>query len=406
MLTYNYTAQNKAGEMVKAEVQADSTSAAAKLLIAQGLFPISIEDKEKSGTFGKLNLFNRVSTRDLVVFTRQLSTLINAGLPLVQSLRNVENQVTSQKLKGIVKDVIASVEGGSTLSDSLGKHPDVFNQVYVYLVAAGETSGTLDEVLERLADQQEKDAEILRKVRGAMIYPVIVLVVVIAVVIFLLVTLLPQVASLYRDLHKDLPILTRILVDISAFVIKFWWLVTVLVVGIGLAIYQYVKTEAGRKQYDAFKLNMPIFATIFEKVYMARFARTLSTLLGSGIPMLQAMDVTRRSIRNLVVEGAISRASDKVKAGKALSKSLETEPSFLPLVPQMISIGEASGALDDMLLKVATFYEGDVDEAIKNLSTIIEPVMIVILGTIVAFVIAAVLLPIYSLVGAGGINNI
>lgn len=407
MLTYDYTAKNlKSGETVKAAVQAESTQAAAKLLVSQGLFPISITDKSKGGILNKIDLLNRVRSRDLVVFTRQLATLINAGLPLVQSLRSVQNQLSSKPLKAIITEVINNVEGGSTLSVALGKHPDIFNQVYINLVAAGETSGTLDKVLERLADQQEKDAAILRKIRGAMIYPIIVLGVVIAVVIFLLVTLLPQVALLYSSLNKQLPILTRILESISKFVLHFWWITAIL---IGAAVYvvvHYIRTPLGRRMLDGLKLKAPVFGGLFSKVYMARFSRTLSTLLTSGINVLEALDVTRRGIKNVLVEEALQRASVKVKAGKSLSSALEAEPTFLPLVSQMIAIGEDSGAIDDMLLKLATFYEGDVDEAVKNLSTTIEPVMMVVLGVIVGLVIAAVLLPIYGLVGSGGLNNL
>ena len=407
MLTYAYTAKSiKTGETLKAEVQADSPGAAAKLLVSQGLFPISIVDKNGQAGLAKFDVLNRVGTRDLVIFTRQLATLINAGLPLLQSLRSVQSQISSKRLKDAIRDIIASVEGGTSLSESLSKHPKIFNQVYTYLVAAGETSGTLDDVLTRFADQQEKDAAIVRKIRSAMIYPIIVLVVVIAVVIFLLVTLLPQVASLYHDLNKTLPILTLILVDISNFVLHFWWLVTVIIVGGVSGIYQYIKTEAGRKQFDAFKINVPVFGILFRKVYMARFARTLATMLGSGIPMLEGIDVTMRAIKNTVVEAALIRVSNKVKGGKALSTAIEAETSFLPLVSQMVAIGEQSGALDDMLLKLAKFYEEDVDTAVANLSVTIEPVMMVILGTIVAFIIAAVLLPIYGLVGSGSLNNI
>jgi len=398
MVTFEYTARDpRSGETVKAEVQADSVGSASKLLVAQGLFPLSIVDKNHAGGLGIISFGNRVRTRDLVIFTRQLSTLINAGLPLVQSLRNVENQLTNKTLKVATNDIIASVEGGTTLSESLSKHPKIFNQVYVYLVAAGETSGTLDEVLLRLADQQEKDAAILRKIRNAMIYPVIVLVVLVAVIIFLLVTLLPQVAALYKSLQRKLPPLTQALVGTSNFVIKFWYIVILVVVVGTVALISYIRTPDGRERLDRFKIDVPIFGILFRKVYMARFARTLATMLTSGIPMLEAMDVTKRAIKNVVVEDAIQRAANKVKAGKGLSTALEAEDSFIPLVPQMIAIGEQSGAIDDMLLKVATFYESDVDAAINNLSVTIEPVMMVILGVIVGLVIASVLLPIYGL---------
>ena len=406
MVTYIYTARDlKTGETIKAEVQADTQQAAAKVLIAQNLFPITIVDKSAS-SLSKVPFLNRVSTRDLIIFTRQLSTLINAGLPLVQSLRNVNNQITNKTLKQATGDIITTIEGGTSFSEALRHHPQIFNDIYVYLVAAGETSGTLDKVLERLADQQEKDAAIVRKIRGAMIYPVIVVVVIIAVIVFLLVTLLPQVSNLYQSLHQTLPFLTRILLGMSHFVLKFWWLVLI-AAGAGIyALSRYIKTTPGQRILDKIKLKVPIFGPLFTKVYMARFARTLSTLLSSGIPMLEGMAVTKKAIKNLYVQDAITRASDKVKGGKALSGALEVEHVFLQLVPQMIAIGEQSGALDDMLIKVATFYEGDVDEAVKNLSTTIEPVMMVILGGIVGLVIAAVLLPVYGLVGSGAISNL
>lgn len=402
MITFTYTARDlKSGENVSAEVQAENQQAAAKLLISQNLFPITIKDKSSASPLDKLNFLNRVRSRDLVIFTRQLSTLINAGLPLVQSLRNVLNQVSNKKLKETVVDVITTVEGGTTFSEALRRHQDIFDDVYVYLVAAGETSGTLDKVLERLADQQEKDAAIVRKIRGAMIYPAIVFVVLIGVVIFLLVTLLPQVAGLYTSLNRSLPPLTRALVAISTFIVKFWYIV-VIVAGLGgFALIRYLKTLPGQRVMDKIKLNVPVFSVLFRKVYMARFARTMSTLLSSGIPMLEGMSVTQKAIKNLYVFDAISRAADKVKGGKSLSSSLEVEAVFIPLVPQMIAIGEQSGALDDMLLKVATFYEGDVDEAVENLATTIEPVMMVVMGVVVGLVIAAVLLPIYGLVGGG-----
>ncbi len=407
MVTYNYTAKNlQTGETVSAEVQAENQQAAAKVLIAQNLFPITIEDKASNKGLDKLNLLNRVRSRDLVIFTRQLSTLINAGLPLMQSLRNVQAQISNKTLKTTTTDIITTVEGGTSFSEALKHHPEIFDDVYVYLVAAGETSGTLDKVLERLADQQEKDAIIVRKIRGAMIYPAIVLVVVILVVIFLLVTLLPQVAMLYQGLNLNLPLLTRILENFSHFILHFWWLTLILAGLAGYGLTRYFKTPPGKRVLDTAKLKSPVFGTLFEKVYMARFTRTLSTLLASGIPMLEGLAVTKRAIKNVFVEEATTRASEKVKGGKALSKSLEVESVFLPLVPQMIAIGEQSGALDDMLIKVAVFYEGDVDEAVKNLSTTIEPVMMVVLGLIVGLVIAAVLLPIYGLVGSGAISNL
>lgn len=403
MITFEYTARDTVShDLVKAEVQAESEQAAAKLLIAQNLFPITIVDKEqKKGILAALT--GRVSPKDRVVFTRQLATLINAGLPLAQSLRTVQSQNSSPALRDIISNVVSSVEGGATLSASFAQHPKVFNQIYVSLVAAGETSGSLDTTLERLANQQEKDAAILSKIRGALVYPAIVLVVIVAVIIFMLTTLLPQVASLYRDLHKQLPILTRILVATSNLVTHFWWLVVILLVALVIALRRYIKTASGRRTIDDFKLRLPLFGAIYRKVYMARYSRTMSTLLQTGVPMLEGLNIVKNAINNVVVAAAIERSMNKVKGGKALSITLEDEPTFLTLVPQMIKIGEQAGKIDEMLGRVATFYENEVDEEVKNLSTTIEPLLMVVLGVLIGGIIAAILLPIYSLVG-GGIN--
>jgi type IV pilus assembly protein PilC len=405
VITYVYTAKRKdSGETVKAEVQADSEQSAAKLLIAQNLFPITIEQKNGEGVLGKFKL-DHIKVKDRVIFTRQLSTLINAGLPLVQSLRTVRSQLDSKPLISVLDQVIASVEGGSTLSEGFAKHPKVFNQVYVSMVRAGEASGTLDKSLERLATQQEKDAAILSKIRSALIYPAIVLAVIIGVLIFMLTTVLPQVAALYDELGKDLPFLTAALVAVSTFITKFWWLTIIM---IGLAAFAFInlgKTPAGRAVFDRFKMETPIFGKIMRKVYMARYARTLGTLVGSGIPLLEGLNVVRMAINNVHVEASIAKQISQVKGGKALSASIENDPNFLVLVPQMIAIGERSGALDDMLGRVATFFENEVEEEVKNLSTTIEPVLMVVLGVTVGIVIAAVLLPVYSLVGSGALNS-
>jgi len=387
--------------MIKAQVQAESEQAAAKLLISQNLFPITIVNKETDNLRSRFKFLNRVRAKDKVIFTRELSTLINAGLPLTKALHTVQDQVESATLQGVLVKVIAAVEGGSTLSAAFSQHPAVFSEVYCSLVAAGEASGTLDETLLRLANQQEKDAAIVSKIRSALIYPIIVLLVIIAVVIFMLVTVLPQVGSLYHDLHKTLPFFTQMLLNLATFITKFWWLNLVMVTGAGFGIANYLKTDKGRVLSDGIKLHTPVFNIIFKKVYMARFSRTLGTLLESGIPMLQALQVVRNAVDNRVLEKDIDESINLVRGGKALSSTLEGKESFLPLVPQMIAIGEESGAMDTMLDKVATFYEDEVDTEVKNLSTTIEPALMVIMGVIVGLLIMAVLFPVYSLVNQG-----
>lgn len=407
MLTYVYTAHKpETGIIVKAEVQAESEGSAAKLLISQGLFPITIVNKGNAGLLAKSGLGKRVPTKARIIFTRQLSTLINAGLPLTQSLRTVHDQISNKNLQGVIAVVVSDVESGKSLSQAFAQHPEVFNNIYVSLVSAGEASGSLDKALERIANQQEKDAAIAGKIRGAMVYPVIVLGVILAVLIFMLTTVLPQVGSLYKDLHKELPVLTRILLAVSTFIVNFWWLTLIIIIGLFFATRSWLKTDAGKSVLDNFKLNVPLLGKIFRKVYMARFARTLGTMLGSGIPMLEAIRIVKESIGNVHVERTLDKSMSAVKGGKALSSTLEGEDTFMKLVPQMIKIGEQSGAIDSMLDRVAIYYEGEVDEEVRNISATIEPLLMVVMGVMVGGVIAAILMPVYSLVGSGSIDNL
>jgi len=401
MLTFRYTARDPAsGQYVKSDVQAENEQAASKLIRKEGLVPIDISLSEKAATGFIGKRLNRVKTKDKVLFSRQLSTLINAGLPLVQSLRNVNGQTTSKPLKVVVNKVISDVEAGATLSAAMGKHPEVFNQVYVSLIAAGEASGTLDKALERLALQQEKDAEILSKVRGAMIYPLIVVAVMIGVVTFMLVTVLPQVQVLYEGLPgAELPLLTKVLLAISGFVTKYWWAVVIL---LGLAVFfttRWARTFGGKQVIDKAKMRMWPVGPLFTKMYMARFARTGGTLVSSGVPLIQMLEITANSVNNVHVEDSIHKAAEKVKGGKALSDALQRDPNFLELVPNMLRIGEQSGSMEQMLAKTADYYEKEVDDQIKAISTIIEPVLMVILGIVAFIIVAAVLLPIYGLAG-------
>jgi type IV pilus assembly protein PilC len=398
MITYVYTARNiNTGEQVKAEVQAESDKAAAKLLMAQSLVPISIEAKDQPNSI-LARFSNRVGAKDTILFTRQLSTLINAGLPLTQSLRTVREQVNNKMLLGIINQVISDVEGGSSLADAFGKHPKVFNQIYVSLIAAGEASGSLDKSLERIADQQEKDHALISKLRSAMIYPAIVLLVIVAVLLFMLTTVLPQIEQLYTDLGKDLPLLTAVLVSVAKIVRNFWWLIIILGAGGAVALRRWMKTPQGRSAFDRFKMRVPIFGNLFRKLYMARFCRTASVLLASGLPMLEMLRIVQGTINNVHIEAAIERASTKVKGGKALSTALEKEPDFLLLVPQMLKIGEQSGTIDQMMSKTATFYENELDTAVKNISTTIEPFLMIALGITVGIIVAAILLPVYGLI--------
>ena len=399
MLTFEYTARDTtSNKIIKSTVQAESERAAAKLLMAQGIVPLElVEQTKKSSIISRFT--NRVSAKDRIIFTRQLATLINAGLPLAQSLRTLADQTQSKRLVSITNDIITSVEGGSSLSAAFAKHPEVFNDVYVALIAAGEVSGTLDEAMERIANQQEKDAELLSKVRGAMVYPAIVMVVIIGVIAFMLLTIVPQIENLYADLKKELPFITAAMVAISNFVITFWWLVLLMLVAAVYFLKRYISTDAGRRAFDHFKLNVPLFGKMFRKLYMARFTRTGQTLMASGVQMLEMLRISARAVNNSVVADAILRAADKVKGGKSLSIALKNEPYVLSLVPQMIGIGEQSGGIDKMMGKAATYFENELDTTIRSISTAIEPVLMVVLAVVAGIMVGAILLPVYGLVG-------
>jgi len=406
MLNYQYTARNPAtGEQVKATVEADSEGAAAKLISNQGLVPVDIRlGGNASNPLAALT--SRVSAKDRVLFSRQLSTLINAGLPLLQALRSVNQQTVSKPLKVVVSQVISNVEGGTTLSAAMAKHPRVFNQIYVSLIAAGETSGTLDSALERLAIQQEKEADLNSKIRGAMTYPIIVLLVMGGVVGFMVVKVLPQVKVLYSGLPgAKLPLVTTILLGVSDFIIGYWWIVAIAVVVMAFVTTKWARTGPGKLVIDKAKMKAWPIGPLFMKVYMARFARTGSTLVASGVPLLQVLDITSAAVNNIHIEASIKRAIEKVKGGKSLADSIENDSNFLPLVPNMLRIGEQSGAIEQMMGKVAEYYEKEVDTEVANISSIIEPVMMVILGVVAFIIVAAVLLPIYGLAGNSNIGG-
>lgn len=403
MRKFSYEARDQASnKLVKAVVQAESESAAARLLTEQGFNPLSIKEIHEGG--GLLSrLTGRITTKDRIVFTRQLSTLIGAGLPLAQSLRTIIDQTENKQLQDIAQEILTSVEGGRSLSDSFAKRKEVFGPIFIALVSAGEASGTLDEALQRIADQQEKDAAVMSKIKGALTYPIIVLVVILGVVAFMLLTVVPQVEILYEDLGKELPWLTQVMVSIAGFLTSFWWIVILALMAGGFLLMQYLKTESGIKFKDTFKLNVPIFKGMFRKLYMARLTRTGQTLLSTGVSMLDALKITGDALNNTIIQASVMRAAEKVKGGKELSASLQPEEYILPLVPQMIKIGEQSGRIDEMMGKTAQVYEDELDEEIRTISTAIEPVLMVVLALVAGSMVAAILFPIYGLVNGIGV---
>lgn len=400
MKRFKYKAKEKAtGKSIKGSIQAEDENTAGRLLIEQGYIPESVSE-EGTGLFDSKG---RVTAKDRVTFTRQLATLIGAGLPLAISLRTVVEQTGSKAMKTVAEEVLVGVESGKTLHDSFAKYPDIFNGVYLALIKAGETSGTLDLALKRLADQEEKDAAMMSKIRGALVYPAIILVVIIAVLAFMMIMVVPQVQGLYKDMGEELPPLTQFLVAVSNFFGDFWWLVfIVLVIIIGTLYYAVKRTPGGRKAMDAFKINVPIFGGLFRKLYVSRFARTAEMMLATGVPMLESIKIAIEATSNVVVEEEYSKSLEIIQGGKPLSEALKERLYMLPLVPQMASIGEESGKIDEMLGKAATVYENELDEQINNISTMIEPVLLVAMAALIGIVIGGTLLPIYSLVNSIG----
>ena len=402
MKHYNYRAKEKStGKIVKGSIQAENERLAGRLIVEQGLIPESIVEEGKTNPFVKMN--NIITAKDHITFTRQLATLIGAGLPLSSSLRTVVEQTENKGMKAVGEEILASAESGKSLYESFSAHPDVFNGVYLALIKAGEKSGTLDLALKRLADQEEQDAAMIGKIRGALVYPAIILVVIIAVLLFMMFAVVPQVRDLYTDMGEELPVITQTLVNMTDFVVNFWWLILLIVIGAAAGTFYYVKrTQSGRRMADAFKIHVPLFGILFRKLYVARFARTAEMLLSTGVPMVDSISIAVSSVSNSVVEDEYMKSVELIKGGKSLTESLADLKYMLPLIPQMAGIGEESGKIDEMLGKAATVYENELYDQINNISTMIEPILMVIMAGLIGVVVGGTLLPIYSLVNSVG----
>lgn len=398
MRRFEYKARDsKTGKIVKGAIQAENERTAGKLLIEQGYTPDKITEEDDSGGFFA-RFKNKIKNKDKNVFTRQFATLIGAGLPLSNSLRVVAEQTESKPMKKLIETILSDIEAGRTLTQACEKYPDIFNNLYIALLRAGETSGTLDLSLVRLADQNEKDEKMMSDIRGALTYPAIILLVIIAVIVFMVLVVVPQVESLYKDLGKQLPWATAFLVGISNFITEMWYVV---LVSIAVAIWfliQFLKTDTGKRWSAIFKLNVPLFKGLFLRLYNSRFARTAQNLLSTGVSIQDSLKISSEAIGNIVVQEQIEIVMEKVKQGKPLSESMKERSYILPLIPQMASIGEQSGKIDEMLGKAATVYENELDEQIKTISTLIEPILMVVMALLVGFIVIAVLMPIYAIV--------
>ena len=397
MPTFVWKGRTASGASANGEIAAGSQADVVAALRQKKIIPTSIKVKEEKK---KLTLFGgRVSRRALAVFTRQFSTMLNAGLPLLTCLEILGKQTESPALRKVLLEVRGDVEGGLSLADALRRQPKVYDNLYVNMVESGETGGALDVILMRLATYLEKTAALMRKIRGAMIYPVIISLVAVGAIGVMLLFVLPIFARMFEGVGAELPAMTRLVMGISAFA-QIWAIPgTIIFIAVFTILRRWHKTESGAKAMDPLFLKVPVFGDLTRKQSIARFSRTLSTLLSSGVPIIDALEITARSAGNWVVEDAILRARISIKGGENIADPLTKTTVFPPMVTQMIAIGEASGGLDEMLSKVADFYDDEVDQAVENLTSALEPIIMVVLGGIVGFLVISMYLPIFQLAG-------
>ena len=397
MPTFTYSARPAAGGDIRTgEVELATKDEVVSYLRRQKLIAVSVKQKqnEMSFSFGK-----GVKTRDIVVFTRQFATMINAGLPLVQSLDILANQTENEKLQKTIKDVLGDVEAGNTLADSLDRHPDVFTKLFVNMVAAGEAGGILDTILLRLATFLEKSDALIRKIKGAMIYPVVIFSVAGIAVVVLLIWVIPTFQDMFAASGVPLPLPTRVVIAASETMQSYWWAFGGGLVALGVALRSYYKTDQGELAVDRLILALPILGNVQRKAAVARFTRTLGTLVSSGVSILEGLEITAKTAGNRVIHDAVMGSRASIAGGETISGPLGASGVFPPMVVQMVNVGEQTGGLDEMLNKIADFYDDEVDAAVSALLAALEPLMIVVLGVVVGGMIVAMYLPIFDMIG-------
>ncbi len=400
MAVFTWEGRSTQGVLQKGSIEAANEAVAMLLLRKQNIQPTWIKEKPKD-LLANVALFQpKVKTKDLILFTRQLSTMIDAGLPLIQGLEILANQEPNKTFQKILNQIKTDVEAGSTFADALSKHPKVFDTLYTNLVAAGELGGVLDVILQRLAAYIEKNEKLKRKVKGALVYPTTILVIAVVVVIIMLVFVIPVFQEMFSSLGGQLPALTQAVVDLSSFLRKNFLILIGGAVGAGVALNRIRATEKGRYFFDRLSLRVPIFGILLKKVAVARFSRTLGTMISSGVPILDGLDIVAKTSGNKIVEEAIIATKISISEGKTIAEPLSKSGVFPSMVCQMVAVGESTGALDSMLIKIADFYDEEVDAAVEALTSLIEPAMMIFLGGTVGTMLAAMYLPIFKMAGA------
>jgi general secretion pathway protein F len=403
MSVFEYVALDEKGHQRKGFIDAPGVAAARQKLREENVYPVEINESENrketalSGAL-KINIWQRVSANDVSIFTRQLSTLLGSGMPLVPSLSILMKQAKNPLLKKSLAQIREQVNEGKSLTESMSNFPQIFPPFYLNMVRAGEASGTINLVLERLADFSENQQTLMNKIRSALAYPLIMLFMGSAVIFLLMTFVVPKITGIFSDMHQTLPMITIILITISNFLKSFWWLILILLAA-AIAAFKYMTTgtEAGKRLWDNTKLKIPVWGPVNRKIAIARFSRTLATLLQSGVPLLAAMEIVRNVVNNIIIGEAINKASKDLEEGKGLSGPLTQSGIFPPLVTEMIAVGEQSGTLERMLNRIATAYETEAQTDILVMTSLLEPIMILVMGLIVGFIVFSILLPIFGM---------
>lgn len=398
MTLYRYQARDKKGETVVGTIEAGSESQAADILDSHGLMPVDL--KESSGGFSLEALlvkFSRISNKEMVIFFRQLSTLVNAQVRIVNALRILTKQVTGKKFQNLIDDLATEVEGGKSFSEALSIYPNLFPDLYTSLIKAGEASGTLDKSLVYLADQIEKDYDLRSKIRGAMSYPIFIVVTLVLVGAGMMIFVMPSLTGVLVESGAELPFATKVIIGASNFLRNFWYIILVGAVALFFGGRRFIKTQSGRYMVDSFLIKLPGFGSFLQKIYLYRFAHHFANLLSGGISIVKALQLISEVIGNWVYRDIFQEAANEVQVGKTLREVIERYKEIPPLVYQMVEVGQQTGELQGIMAKLANFYEKEVDAGISNLTTMIEPVIMVIIGAAVGIMVAGILLPIYNL---------
>jgi type IV pilus assembly protein PilC len=397
MNRFNYKAKDKEGRLVAGEVEANTLSEAARLVRGKGLFIISLRAKIDSPFNFVKRWRDRITPSDVATFTRQLSTMINAGLPITEALLILRSQ-SKGSMQKIVAQILADVEAGESLSSALDRHPKIFSKTYMALIRSGEVGGVMDAVLARLADNLEKEQEFSGKVKGALIYPAVIISGMIVVSIVMMVFVIPRLLSLYADFNATLPLPTIILIAISNFFIHFWWILLLLIAFLVYIYGIYYATESGRRQIDTWKFKIPIFGDLQRQIVLTELTRTMSLMVGAGVPILEALTITSEVVNSSIISDALKDSAKQVERGFPIAYSFGRHPESFPFIlSQMVAVGEETGKMDEVLTKVSHIFEVESDERVKGLTAAIEPLVMIVLGLGVGFLVIAVILPIYNL---------